>query len=108
MPRKATWLIILWTGLFLYLAFSPTMVTTACPAGDPTCAAAAAVAVGIAISMLFGVWFVGFIILAIIWFMTRPSHNVEVFGPSGQRVMLSESDARRRVERDGWTYTSGG
>ncbi len=34
------------------------------------------VGTGVAVVALFGVWFVGFIILSIIWFMTRPTRRI--------------------------------
>jgi hypothetical protein len=100
MPRKATWLILIWTGLWLYSTFS--LGSDNC-AGDQTCQAGVAFGIGIAAIVFFGIWLVGFIILAVAWFMTRPRNNVAVYGPDGQLVMVSESEGRKRVAR-GWTY----
>jgi hypothetical protein len=49
------------------------------------------------------IWFVGFIIMSIIWFMSRPKNNVTVYGPQGQQVSVSEKEAANRVKK-GWTY----
>jgi hypothetical protein len=101
--RKMTWAIVIWTVLMLIWVISG--LQSAGASGNTSTAYTAGV--GIAITFLFGIWFVGFIILALIWFMSRPKANVVVFGPSGQQVMVSESEARRRVEREGWTYQAG-
>jgi hypothetical protein len=42
--------------------------------------------------------------MAIVWSLTRPTPNVAVFGPQGQQVVLSEGEARTRVQQAGWTY----
>ena len=45
----------------------------------------------------------------ILWFLSRPRNNTVVFGPQGQQVMLSEQEAKRRVENlQGWSYRSEG
>jgi hypothetical protein len=41
----------------------------------------------------------------IVWFLSRPTNKVLVFGPQGQQVSVSEREGKRRVDRgDGWTY----
>jgi ribosomal protein L32 len=62
--RKMTWLIVLWTVIVLGFG-----IVTAGDTGD-------ALAGGFAVTMAFGVWFTGFIIFSIIWFMTRPTRRV--------------------------------
>ena len=57
--------------------------------------------------LIFTLWFVGFIVLSVVWFMTRPKSNVTVFGPEGQQVLVSESEAKKRVGQ-GWSYTPPG
>ena len=40
-----------------------------------------------------------------VWFLSRPTIKVLVFGPQGQQVSVSEREGKRRVDRkDGWTY----
>lgn len=101
--RKMTWAIVIWTVLMLIWVISG--LNAAGASGNTSTAYAAGV--GIAITFIFFIWFVGFIILALIWFMSRPKANVTVYGPSGQQVLVSENEARRRVEREGWTYQAG-
>jgi hypothetical protein len=107
--RKMTWAIVIWTAIFVvWIATGVGAVSNQCPGltGDElaSCQAATAIGGGIGVTFLFMLWFIGFIVLAIIWFMTRPKHNVTVYGPLGQQVTVSESEARKRVEKQGWTY----
>jgi hypothetical protein len=51
----------------------------ACPPDVTNCEAyraGANIGTGLAVAAILGVWFVGFIILSIIWFMTRPARRV--------------------------------
>lgn len=102
--RKMTWALVIWTVLIgLWLA------SYAGAVGDIETSSSAeeagvAIGAGIGTTFLFIIWFLGFVILSIIWFMSRPKTNVTVYGPAGQQVMVSEKDARRRVEKQGWTY----
>ena len=61
--RKMTWLILLWTVIVLGFG-----AMTAGETGD-------ALAGGFAVTFAFAVWFVGFIIFSIVWFMTRPTRR---------------------------------
>ena len=108
--RKMTWGIVIWTAIFVVWAASGVgAVSNRCDGLAGTaltnCQAATAVGGGIGLSVLFFLWFIGFIVLAIVWFMTRPRHNVIVYGPQGQQVTVSEAEAKTRVERQGWSYT---
>jgi hypothetical protein len=69
-----------------------------------TCDAARAIGGGIGITIIVIIWFVGFIVLGLVWLMSRPS-SVQVYGPAGQQVTVSEKEAKRRVEKQGWSYT---
>ena len=107
--RKMTWAIVIWTVLMALW-----VVGGVGAAGDncaglsgvqlDTCQAGTAIGAGIGVTLLIGIWFVGFLVLAILWFATRPKENVLVYGPKGQQVTVSEKEARRRVEREGWSY----
>ena len=107
--RKATWAVVLWTALFavwIVAGVGNTGGNCAGMTGDElaACQAGTAIGAGLGVSFLIMLWFIGFIVLAVIWFASRPNNNVVVYGPQGQQVSLSEKDAKRRVERDGWTY----
>jgi hypothetical protein len=104
-----TWAILIWTVLMaLWLASGLSATANNCAGmtgSDLTaCQAGTAIGGGLAVSALFILWLIGFVILSIIWFMTRPRSNVTVYGPNGQQVQLTEKEARRRVEKEGWTY----
>jgi hypothetical protein len=105
-----TWAILIWTGLFiLWGATGVGAVSDECVGltGEDLsiCQAGTAIGGGIGLTFIFLLWFVGFVVLAIVWFMTRPKNNVLVYGPQGQQVMVSESEAKKRTEKQGWTYT---
>lgn len=107
--RKATWAILVWTVLM-----GVGIVAAALNIGNDcagltgsdlsACQGDAWIRGGIGLTLLVLLWFVGFVPLAIVWFVSRPRDNVTVFGPAGQQVMLSEHEARRRVEQPGWMY----
>jgi hypothetical protein len=104
--RKATWAILIWTVLM-----AVGILAAALGIGDEcvglsgsdfsACRTDAWTRGGIGLGLLLFLWFVP---VAIFWFVSRPKENVTVFGPAGQQVMLSEAEARKRVEQQGWTY----
>jgi hypothetical protein len=102
--RKTSWVIVIWTALFVLWLVGGVNAANQVPVGSSAEAAGRAIGTGIGVSLIIGLWFIGFIVLSLIWFMTRPRGQVTVYGPNGQQVLLSESDARRRVEKGGWTY----
>jgi hypothetical protein len=67
--------------------------------------AGTAIGGGIAIAFIGILWFVGFIVLGLVWLMSRPTEYVVIRGPNGQRVTLSEKEASRRIATEvGWSY----
>jgi hypothetical protein len=107
--RKMTWALVVWTVLMaVWLLSGLSSASNNCgglSGADLTaCQAGTAIGGGLAVTALFVIWLIGFIVLSIVWFMTRPRSNVTVYGPSGQQVQLTEREAKRRVEKDGWTY----
>ncbi len=108
--RKMTWAILIWTALFIaWAAAGTSAVGNNCVGLSGTalsnCQAATAVGGGIGLALIFMLWFIGFVVLAIIWFMSRPKSTVLVFGPQGQQATVSESEAKSRVAKQGWSYT---
>ena len=102
--RKMTWTILIWTVVMGVWIVGGGSAASSTPTSNDAEAVGVAIGTGIGVTMLFMLWFIGFIILALIWFMSRPKNNVAVFGPQGQQVMVSESEAKKRVEKQGWTY----
>jgi hypothetical protein len=92
--RVATWAILIWTGLMALWFFAWRSNET-----DSHLFSAV-----IGTISLFSLWFVGFIILVIYWFMSRPKHYRAVYGPKGQHVVVPEQEAKEWVEMEGWTY----
>jgi hypothetical protein len=97
--RKMTWAILIFTALMLLWAAGASSNSSQYGQNDYATGVAA-----LSVGLLFFIWLLGFMILAVIWFMTRPHPNVTVYGPAGQQVMVSEKEARRRVEKQGWSY----
>jgi hypothetical protein len=111
--RKATWALLIWNVLMvIWIVGGVGAVGDNCAGetGDALelCQGATAVGAGIGVTFLIVIWFIGFIVLGLIWLMSRPKENVVVYGPSGQQVTVSEKEAKRRVEKQGWSYRGPG
>jgi hypothetical protein len=108
--RKMTWAIVIWTVWSVFwVATGVGAVSNSC-AGKvgtdlSTCQAATAAGGGIGVTFIFFIWFIVFVVLSIIWFMTRGRTTVVVYGPQGQQASVAESEAKKRVEKQGWSYT---
>lgn len=81
--RPMTWLIFIFTGLmFAWIIGGANANSDNCAeyavgsAGRSSCEAGTNIGTGIGVTIIFGLWFVGFIILSIIWFMTRPKRRM--------------------------------
>lgn len=106
--RKATWALVIWTALMaLWIGTGIAGTSDLCSGETGTaleaCQAGTAIGSGIGFTFLLVIWFIGFIVLGLIWLMSRPKDNVTIFGPDGQQVAVSEKEARKRVSK-GWTY----
>lgn len=106
--RKATWALVIWTFLIaLWIGAGVMNVSDSCTGRTgnelETCQAATAIGGGIGVTFIVVIWFIGFVVLGLVWLMSRPKENVLVFGPQGQQVTVSEKEAQRRIET-GWTY----
>jgi hypothetical protein len=106
--RKATWALLIWTALMgIWIAAGIGAVSNSCDtlAGQAleTCQAGVAVGGGLGVTFIIIIWFIGFIVLGLIWLMSRPKDNVLIYGPDGQQVNVSEKEAKRRLKK-GWTY----
>lgn len=102
--RKATWALVIWTALIVLWIGTGLGSVGDLPAGSEAEEAGRAIGAGIGVTFILILWFLGFIVLGLIWLMSRPKDNVVVYGPKGQEVRVSEKEARKRVEKQGWTY----
>jgi hypothetical protein len=77
--RFMTWLVWGWTGLMAAVAVALVAATVAsndCEGVDrATCDAATGIAGTAWIGASFCLWFLGFAVLAIVWFMTKPDRR---------------------------------
>lgn len=81
--RKMTWAILLFTALMgAWLVAGVASSGDNCneyaigSPGRSGCDAGSDIGTGVGITALFCVWFIGFLILSIIWFMTKPSRRL--------------------------------
>ena len=74
--RLVTWLILGWTGLMGLLAYVTSI---------------GAVGLDIGLTLIFGTWFAGFIVLSVIWFMTKPDGGVDVPTVRGDEMKTRNS-----------------
>lgn len=75
-----TWTIAVFTGLMVAWAIAASS-TEVCAEYAPgtadrqACELGEDIGTGIGISLIFFLWFLGFVVLSIVWFMTRPRHR---------------------------------
>jgi hypothetical protein len=84
--RKMTWVILLWSGImFAWIVAA----TASSPASDcatdasvtsgiltkQECIDASNAGTGIGVGLIFVLWFLGFVALALVWLMSRPRHR---------------------------------
>lgn len=79
--RKATWALVIWTALMaLWIGSGIAAVSNNCAGkvGEALsiCQAGTAIGGGIGITMLLTLWFVGFIVLSLVWLMSRPARRM--------------------------------
>lgn len=84
--RKATWAILIWTALAVV------WIVTGWQSVDATTAGQVGGAIGTGIILFF--WFIGFIVLSIVWFMSRPKY-IEFRGN-----LMKESEARKLSKQE--------
>jgi hypothetical protein len=71
--RKMTWVLNLWNVLFLVwiIAGISSRTSKDCPPADTLCINASDAGTGIGVALIVFLWFIGFVVLALVWFMTR-------------------------------------
>jgi hypothetical protein len=98
-----TWAIVIWTVLMGIWIVAGGSAAASTPASSEAEQVGVAIGTGIGVTLLFMLWFVGFIILSTVWFMSRPKSSVVVYGPQGQQATVTEKEAANRVKH-GWSY----
>ena len=107
--RRTTWAITIWT-VFMAVGILAAALGIGGDCAGLTgselgaCQSAAWIRGGIGLTLLFILWLVGLLPLAVLWLVSRPKENVVVFGPGGRQSTVSEREAEKRVDEQGWTY----
>jgi hypothetical protein len=75
--RKMTWVLNLWNALFLVwlIVGVGDRPSEDCPPADSACIAASDVGTGIGVALILMLWFLGFLVLSLVWLMSRPKHR---------------------------------
>lgn len=102
--RKATWALVIFNILVLVWLVTGLNAAGSVPVGSEAEEVGRAIGTGIGVSLIVVTWFIGFIVLGLVWLMSRPKESVVIYGPAGQAVTVNEGEAKRRIAK-GWTYT---
>jgi hypothetical protein len=87
--RKMTWTLIVWTVVCLIWVVagvhsadnqSAQYAAQHCQGFVQSCVSAGQAGSAIGAGLVVGVWFIGFIVLSLVWFMTRPREVIMVQG----------------------------
>lgn len=70
--RKMSWALIIWTIIMAIWAIAGGSSADCGSQGDQYSQAGCQAGTGIAIALIIVIWFIGFVVLSLIWFMTRP------------------------------------
>ncbi len=71
--RKMTWILNIWNAIFLIwlIVGISDRASKECPPGDQLCVDASDVGTSIGVAVILLLWFLGFVVLSLVWFMTR-------------------------------------
>ena len=70
--RKATWGLVIWSGLCVLWLVSGLANVSQITTSNEYEPAGAAIGTGIGVTLIFMVWFFGFVVGSLIWLMSRP------------------------------------
>jgi hypothetical protein len=72
-----TWVLHIWNVLFLIwiIAGVSDRASEDCPPGDELCINASDAGTGIGVALIIFLWFLGFLVLSLVWLMSRPKHR---------------------------------
>jgi hypothetical protein len=73
-----TWVLNIWNLVFLIwiIAGVSDRPSKDCPPGDDLCVAASDAGTSIGVGLIVFLWFLGFVVISIIWFMTRRAGRI--------------------------------
>jgi hypothetical protein len=76
--RKMTWVLNAWNLIFLIwtIAGISSRASKSCAPSDSLCINASDAGTGIGVALIIVLWFIGFLVISIIWFMTKRSGRV--------------------------------
>lgn len=79
--RKATWALVIWNALMvLWVASGVANVADNCAGLTGSelelCEAGTTIGAGIGITLIAMIWFVGFVVLSLVWLMSRPAKRL--------------------------------
>jgi hypothetical protein len=76
--RKMTWVFLVVNGLFLVWVIGAIADRPSknCPPGDELCVNASDAGTSIGVGLVIFLWFVVFVVLALVWLMTRPRRRL--------------------------------
>ena len=67
--RKMSWVLVAWTAFFAWWVFGGLTNADCTNSAYPDACLAGA---GVGVMLVIGLWFIGFVVLSIVWFMSRP------------------------------------
>lgn len=72
-----TWVLNLWNVIFLVWIIVGIADRTSknCAKGDQLCINASDAGTSIGVGLIIVLWFLGFVVLSLVWFMSRPRHR---------------------------------
>jgi tRNA(Ile2) C34 agmatinyltransferase TiaS len=102
--RKMTWVLNLWNLVFLIwiIAGISDRASKNCAPGDELCINASDAGTGIGVAVIILLWFLGFIVLALVWLMTR--RRGRICPHCGEDV----KKGRTACQKCGYDFTIGG
>jgi hypothetical protein len=90
--RKMSWVLAIWSAICLAWAIGAGVSRTSkdCPPGDELCISASDAGTTVGIGLIIIIWALVFVVLGLIWLMTRPRRCVRC----GERMRKKETACR--------------
>lgn len=102
--RKMTWVLNIWNVIFLIwlIVGVASRPSKDCPSTDTLCINASDAGTGIGVALIMILWFLGFVVLSLVWFMTRGKGRI--CPHCGEDV----KKGRTACKKCGYDFTVGG